>query len=94
MCYSAQIRKDFARFTREYGAVIDIAEFVRLYWERSEGSKAKIPKALDAAFAQPATADERRIKQLIDAWDKVQASKLEQELFKQRKRLADAERAL
>ena len=28
MCYSAQIRNDFARFTREYGAVIDIAEFV------------------------------------------------------------------
>ena len=94
MCYSAQIRKDFARFTREFGAVIDITEFVRLYWERSEGSKAKIPKALDAAFAEPATADERRIKELIDAWDKEQAGRLEQEVFKQRKRLADAQRTL
>ena len=31
---------------------------------------------------------------IIDAWDTDQASKLEQELFKQRKRLADAERTL
>ena len=94
MCYSAQIRQDFSRFTREYGAVIDIAEFVRLYWERSEGSKAKIPKSLDAAFAEPKTVDERRIKTLIDDWNTEQAAKLQQEVFKQRKRLADAERTL
>ncbi len=94
MCYSAQIRQDFGKFTREYGAVIDIAEFVRLYWDRSQGSKARIPKSLDAAFAEPKTDDERRIKSLIDAWNKEQAAKLEQEVFKQRKRLADAERTL
>jgi hypothetical protein len=41
MRYSAQIRQDFDRFVREYGASIDIATFVRLYWGRREGAKAK-----------------------------------------------------
>ena len=94
MCYSAQIKQDFHKFTRQFGAVIDIAEFVRLYWTRSQGGKAKIPKAMDAAFAHPQTDDERTIKSLIDDYDREQASKLEQEVFKQRKRLADAERVL
>ena len=94
MCYSAQIRHDYNLYVRQFGADIDIKEFVRLYWERQQGSKAKIPKAMDAAFAHPQTDDERAIKAMIDAWDREQASKLEQELFKQRKRLADAERTL
>jgi putative SOS response-associated peptidase YedK len=94
VCYSAQIRQDFARFTREYGAVLDIQAFVALYWNRQQGSKAKIPKAMDAAFAHPQTQDERTIKSLIDSHDRAQAALLEQEVFKQRKRLADAERTL
>ena len=94
MCYSAQIRHDYAKFVRTYGAVIDIAEFVRLYWNRGQGAKLKIPRAMDAAFTDPQTVEERRIKTLIGQFDKEQASALEQEVFKQRKRLADAERAL
>jgi putative SOS response-associated peptidase YedK len=94
MCYSAQIRHDYAKFVRTYGAIIDIAEFVRLYWNRGQGAKLKIPKAMDAAFADPQTEDERRIAALIARYDQEQASLLEQEVFKQRKRLGDAERAL
>ncbi len=94
MCYSAQIRHDYAKFVRSYGAVIDIGEFVRLYWNRGQGAKLRIPKAMDAAFADPHTDEERQIAALVGQYDKAQASLLEQELFKQRKRLADAERAL
>ena len=94
MCYSAQIRQDYNLYVRQFGADIDIKEFVRLYWDRQQGSKAKIPKAMDAAFANPQTDDERTIKAMIDEYDRMQAAKLEQELFKQRKRLADAERTL
>jgi putative SOS response-associated peptidase YedK len=94
MCYSAQIRHDYNKFLRVYGAVIDIQEFVRLYWNRQQGAKTRIPKAMDAAFAQLQSDDERTIKALIDEYDREQASKLQQEVFKQRKRLADAERAL
>lgn len=94
MCYSAQIRHDYAKFVRAYGAVIDIAAFVRLYWDRGQGAKLKIPKAMDAAFADPQTAEEKQIAALVAQYDQQQASLLQQEVFKQRKRLADAERTL
>jgi hypothetical protein len=73
---------------------MDIEEFARLYFERAEGSKAKIPKAVDDAFRDPRTADERQIKVFIDKINAEQTTKLEQDLFKQRTRLADAERML
>lgn len=94
MCYSAQIKADYRRFVRTFGARIDLREFVRLYWEREQGRAAIIPKAVDAMFNDPRTDDERRIKGMIDAFNKAQAAKLEQDVFKQRARLADAERAL
>jgi hypothetical protein len=94
MCYSAQVRADYHKYVREWGADIDIKEFVRLYWERQQGAKLRIPKAMDAAFANPQTDDERKIKALIDEHDAEQIGKLELEIFAQRKRLADAERTL
>jgi putative SOS response-associated peptidase YedK len=95
MCYSAQIQADYRKFVRTFGALMDIDEFARLFFERAEGgSKAKIPKAMEDAFAAPQTDAEREIKVLIDEFNRAQTSKLEQDLFKQRKRLADAERTL
>jgi hypothetical protein len=35
---------------------------VRHYWMRSQGAKIEIPKAMDAAFADPQTDDERQIR--------------------------------
>jgi putative SOS response-associated peptidase YedK len=94
MCYSAQIVADYRKYTRMFGADIDIHEFVRLYWDRQSGSKIKIPKAMGAPFSDPTTDDERRIKTSIDAFDADQIAKLEQDLAKQQARLADAERSL
>lgn len=94
MCYSAQIEASYLRYVRAFGADIDIATFVRLYIDRANGSGAKIPKGMDAAFLAPASDWEREIKALIDAHDAQAASRLEQEVFKQKKRLADAERTL
>ncbi|CAB3784136.1 hypothetical protein LMG28614_01883 [Paraburkholderia ultramafica] len=95
MCYSAQILADYRRFVRTFGAIMDISEFARLFFERAEGaSKAKVPKAMEDAFAEPQTDAEREIKASIDKFNREQASKLEQDLFKQRKRLADAQRTL
>jgi putative SOS response-associated peptidase YedK len=94
VCYSAQIEADYRKYVKMFGAQMDIREFARLYWERAEGSKAKIPKAMDDAFRNPQTDDERQIKEFIDRYNADQATKLEQELFKQRTRLADAERTL
>ena len=94
MCYSAQILASYKKYVRQWGADVSMKDFVRLYWDRAQGAKIKIPKAMDAAFAQPQTDEERQIKQLIDRFNAEQTTRLEQELFKQRKRLADAERTL
>lgn len=94
MCYSAQIAAQYKQFVRMFGAVISIRAFAHLYFERQSNPKIKIPKAIDALFLEPRTAEDKEIKDLIDAYDTSQASVFEQELFKQRKRLADAQRAL
>ena len=94
MCYSAEIWADYRKYVRNWGADLGIQDFVRLYWNRQQKPLIKIPKAMDAAFADPQDDEQRQIKALIDAFDNQQASKLEQDLFKQRKRLADAERTL
>jgi hypothetical protein len=65
MSYSTQVRHDYAKFVRAHGATIDIAEFVRLYWNRGQGAKLEIPKAMDAAFADPQSDGERKIRTLI-----------------------------
>jgi putative SOS response-associated peptidase YedK len=79
---------------RFHGADISIDTFVRLYWDRRAGERIRTAKAMDASFADPAGEGEREIRALIDEYDRDQATKLEQEIFRQRKRLADAERAL
>jgi putative SOS response-associated peptidase YedK len=94
MCYSAQVWADYRLYVRQYGAELDIKEFYELFWRRGSDSKIKIPKAMEAAFAEPKTEAEQQIKSAIDAFATVQTVRLEQGLFKQRKRLADAERDL
>ena len=94
MCYSAQVWADYRRYIRQFGAELDIKEFYELFWRRSGDSKIKVPKAMGAAFAEPKNEAEEQIKAAIDAYAAEQTVKLEQDLFKQRKRLADAERTL
>ena len=94
MCYTAQVWADYRRYVRQFGAELDIKEFFDLFWRRTTDAKVKIPKAMEDAFAEPRNAAEERIKSAIDAFAAEQTIKLEQELFKQRKRLADAERSM
>jgi putative SOS response-associated peptidase YedK len=94
MCYSAQIKAAYGKYIRMFGADMSIREFVDLFYHRQTDSRIKLPKSIEAEFADPQTEDEQTIKRLIDEFNAAQATKLEQELFKQRKRLADAERTL
>lgn len=95
MCYSAQIEADWRRYSRKYGAQVSLADFYDLFYRRvREGQKVKVPKALEVAFADPQSQEERDIAALIAEFNEAEATRLEQELFKQRKRLADAERSL
>ena len=94
MCYSAQIKADHKKYARMFGAVTSVQAFMDTFRRRNEGGKQKIPKAMEDAFSEPQTNDEREIKRLIDEFKAEQGTKFQQELFKQRKRLADAERKL
>lgn len=94
MCYSAQIRADHRTYVRMFGADISIRKFAELFYRRRQDSKLKIPKAMEEAFANPTTPEEREIHALIEEHRAAQGLKFEQELFKQRKRLVEAERKL
>lgn len=94
MCYSAKIKADYRMFVRDFGATIDLKEFARLYGAREQGSKAKIPKALDAWFADPRSPEEASIHAMIEKHDAAEMMALEQELFAQKQRLNKAARAL
>ena len=94
MCYSAQVKADYKKYVQLFGASMSIREFYETFWRRNEEGKLKIPKGMEDAFSDPQTDEEREVKALIDAYRAEQATKFEQEVFKQRKRLADAERTL
>lgn len=94
MCYSAMVWADYRSYVRDYGVDISIKEYVRLFVRRREGEKIKVPKGMEMAFAHPSTDEEREVKAAIDAYAAEQKSTWQQELFKQSRRLADAERAL
>jgi hypothetical protein len=66
MCYSAVINQDYRYFVKRFGAVVDIHEFVRLFWTRRNNPKTLIPKAMEVAFSSPANEDEAKIKSLVD----------------------------
>ena len=94
MCYSAQIQAAYMKYLRETGAQMDIDQFVEIFGARVSDSTIRIPRAVERWFDEPASDTERRIKAFIDEHRAAETSKLERELFAQRKRLADAERTM
>ncbi len=54
----------------------------------------RLPRGLDLEFADPKTDEELAIKGLVDQYRQTQVTKLEMEVFAQKKRLADADRKL
>lgn len=94
MCYSAQVLEQFDEYVKKFGAKIDLETFSRLYGARLESDRIKIPKSLDAWFRGDTAGDAQKIMASIASFQQQQATKLEQDLFKQKARLADAERTL
>lgn len=94
MCYSAQVWADYEKYVRHYGANIDIRTFHDLYVRKRQGDKLKTPKAMDVAFDAAGGDLAGKIAGLVGEIHGAEVAGLEQELFKQKKRLADAERTL
>ncbi len=95
MCYSAQIEAAYTKFVRKFGAVLDKKAFAKM-WLHDEGKerRPRTPRALDLSFLTSDDPDVAGIAQEIRQWDAEDVAQLETELFRQAKRLADAERKL
>jgi len=76
MCYSARILADYRRYVRMFGATASLGEFVDLFLRRQNDPEARIviPKGVEAAFADPQSDEERRVKDLIDSFRAQQSS--------------------
>ena len=94
MCYSAMVEQKLKSIGLRFKARIQTELFEDVFRRRVKDDTIKIPRALEANFDLPETSEEARIKRYIEAYRERRAGELEAELFKQRKRLADANRTL
>ncbi len=94
MCYSSQIESAYHRYLRETGAEMDLEQFTEIYGFSATDSTVRIPRAVDRWFDAPDSEAGRRIQALIGERNAAMTAKLTTEIFRQRRRLADAERAL
>lgn len=94
MCYSAMIQADYDKYVRHFGATLSLEEFAMNVWSAPDRAKKKRPKAVDEWFR---TFQDPRAQEI---WSEIQRQRaareldLQQELFKQKKRQADAQRTL
>lgn len=96
MCYSAEVKADYRYYVEAFDAQTSLKAFAELFWRRvGDGAWVpRIPRAMEAPFQNPKTDAERDIKAAIDQFRNREAMRLEQSIFKQAKRKADAERTL
>jgi len=94
VCASAQIEQKLKQLQRYLNAEINWREYEAFFTHRLHDKSVHVSKALEQNFDAPQSPEERRIKQLIDDYRTAKANELEQETFRQKKRLADAERTL
>ena len=97
MCFSAAVRAEFKAFQNLFPkSRLSIKDFFELYLRRKYKPKPvlRTPKAMDAQFAKSHAQDLAEIRALIEEFDAAQKVETEQDLFKQRQRLADAQRSL
>lgn len=95
MCYSALVNQNAKNLALTYQARIQPDLFEELFANRLEGSGAKIPRAMEAAFLEsPKSAAEMRIAKAIRDFHRLEAKNLKSDLAAQEKRLAAAELSL
>lgn len=93
MCFSAQAWQDPRKYTKAFGAEPVLDAYAELFRsQREAGSLTRIPKAMLDAFTGDSAYPGLRA--LVEGWKSEQATTLERELFAQKMRLANAERAL
>lgn len=96
MCHSAQVWASYRSYQRMYGAQVDFQAFLDLFLRRQSGEKILMPKGMTDAFKHgtPENDEEAKCQELVRAYDATQIPILQEQLFAQRRRFADAERSL
>jgi putative SOS response-associated peptidase YedK len=94
MCYSAKVEQNIRDLARHFAATLDYSEVERLMMERLAGRSIRLARGFEWNFSNPKSAEERRIQELDAEYRSKKTTELEQEVFKQKKRLGDAERKL
>ena len=94
MCYSAKVEQNIRDLARHFSATMDYSEVERLMMERLAGRPIRLARGFEWNFSSPQTVEERRIKEFDDAYRARKVAQFEQDIFKQKKRLADAQRKL
>ena len=94
MCYSALVRQNLLWLARHYGAEVAWEMFEQLYRQRVEDADIQLSRALDVHVLQMNDERARRSQAYIEEYRIAREHLWEQELFKQRKRLVDAQRKL
>ena len=78
------------QISRRFGAQIAWEMFADVFKRRLDTGEFKASRALEQNFENPTTDIERHIKADIDVFRKKNETKWEQEVFTQKRRLADA----
>ncbi len=94
MCYSSKVSQNIKDLARQFSATMDYSEVERLLMERLDGRPIRLARGFEWNFSNPQTPQERRIKDLDAQYRAGKVAELEQDIFKQKKRLADAQRKL
>src|SRR5690349_14113780 len=94
MCYSARVQQHLRSLARRFGADVVWAAFEEIFERRLQDEGLKVARALERNFDAPVTDTEQRIHARIQAYRQTVATKWEADLFRQKKRLADAQRSL
>lgn len=94
MCYSAQVYAELKKFIRATGLKIKAKEYVKLYWDQKKTPYAKRPKVPRAMEIEVLNDGPEELAEIIRGYDAREIDELTQELWKQKKRVADGERKL
>jgi putative SOS response-associated peptidase YedK len=94
MCYSAKVLQSLRDYLRLVGARPDYPQITDILRRWLNDRAVRIPRGFERNFDRPQSPEEEQIRALIEQHHAAAVTKLEQEIFTQRKRLADAERTL
>jgi len=94
MCYSAMVEQKLKSIGLRFQARIQTDLFEDIFHRRVKDDTLKISPALEANFDEPQSPEEQRIHSDIDQYRERKTGEFQAALFKQKKRLADANRTL